>query len=447
MKKFFWNLMTIVMVGLMSAALNSCGKDDEPVSPTLSVDETSVSFNSNGGTTSIGVQSNTSWSVSGGDNWLSVSKSTNSITLTTQKNESTEEKSTSITVRTDDGSLSQAIRVTVAGAEQILELSGLDAPFSSQAGSLQTAQELTIKCNTKWEISTNASWVIVDSRNGSGDKVVKVWMESENNTTEVRNATLTVTTGSKSESKRISQEAGIDGNLYIKPNETVILSNGFACDWSYGNNVMFYYSRIFESSEIDRKTDAEIIALMSSNTADRDTPGDDWITSWNLYPQTTYILCTVGYDKNGNNGALTRYEITTKSGVNQAFVAISDVWYDDTTWNWSTTMNGFVTRYYQWFITLSGLHSSTDAAVAWFFQREMKQNPDDFPPIVNSTSWGRSRNNGTIFDLATWAIDANGNFSGLIDRFVGQVNSSGSKSINKTTGSDTDILKRYKTKK
>lgn len=443
-KDYLWSLLAIVMAAALSVSLSSCGDDDDdPEPPTLTVEKTSVSFSAGGGTASIAVNSNTAWSVTGGDNWLTVTKSSNTVNLTASKNESTEEKQTTITVRTDDGSLSQPITVTIEGAELTLDLSGLDAAFPSEAGSLQVAQELTIKCNTKWEISTDANWIVIDALNGNGDKTVKVWMRSENNSTTVRSAILTVTAGSQSKSKTIIQEAGINGNLSVTPNNVVIMSNGFACDWNYGSDVMYYYARMYLSSAIDRQTDAEIIAMMSDD--DRDTPGDSYVTSWNLNAQTNYILCTVGYDRNGKSGALTRYPITTKKGTNQALVAISDVWYDDTYWHWTTSINGFVTKYYQWFISRSDLHGATDAAIAWFFQREMKEYPDDFAPIVNGTSWNMVRNGGTIFHLATWAVDVDGNFSGVIDNFAGQINSSSRKTVQKNNQLDSNNLKRYKT--
>ena len=132
---------------------------------------------------------------------------------------------------------------------------------------------------------------------------------------------------------------------------------------------MYYYVRLFTPSTLDRVTDNEIIAVISSDPNDRDTPSDGYVTSWrNLDPQTEYILCTVGYDENGNHGALTKTKITTKKGYNQAIAMISDVQYDDEKWYWSTTVNGFVTKYYQWFIERDDLHTSTDAAIAWFFK-------------------------------------------------------------------------------
>ena len=71
--------------------------------------------------------------------------------------------------------------------------------------------------------------------------------------------------------------------------------------------------------------------------------------------------------------------------------------------------------------------------------------PDNFAPIVQSTSWNRKRN-GDIFHLATWALDVDGNFSGVIDNFAGQVNYS-EKKIRKNYVEKVDKFRRFKTLK
>lgn len=319
--------------------------------------------------------------------------------------------------------------------DPMLLLSGLDADFPSGEGSLQTAQELIIKCNVEWAVTisydgfANEDWLAISNRDGSGDATIKVYPKSENNSENARSATLTVTAGSLQKTKKVTQAAGINGKLFVTPNEIVVLSNGFACDWNYGNDVMYYYSKCYLATELERKTDKEIIQDMSSDSDNRDTPSDGYVTSWNRNASTKYVICTVGYDRSGKSGGLMKYEVTTKKGTNQAIASISDVEYNDTYWYWRTSPNGFVTKYYQWFVTSSSLHSTPDATIAWFFKKYMKENPDDFPPIVKDDTWQRARNGGTIFDVVTWAVDVEGNFSGMIDRFSGQISSSSAQMV------------------
>lgn len=329
--------------------------------------------------------------------------------------------------------------------ETILVISGLDAPFDAKAGSIQTAQELTITCNDTWSITGKPDWLDISALSGTNNATIKVWTNSTNNSTSERNATLTVISGTKSQSKTVSQRAGYDSNLEVSPNIVVTLASGFACDFNFGSNVKYYYVARYLATALDRKTDEEIIKEMSLDDSNRDTPKDDWVHSWkNQNPLTEYVICTVGYNQDGNHGALTKTSVKTKNGTNQAIAVISDVGYNDTQWAWVTTVNPYVTRYYMWFNTSSDLYGVPEAGVAWFFKRNIERNPDSFQPIAQSGSWTKNRNGGTIFDVITWALDVDGNYSGVIDRFTGSINSK-SRQVSRSENSNEDSSKRYTT--
>lgn len=327
-----------------------------------------------------------------------------------------------------------------------LSISGVDAPFAADAASMSSAQELTIKCNSSWGITSKPDWIDIDRQNGSGDASVKVWPNKTNSaSTEERSGKIIIQAGDKEVVKTVYQRAGVDSELFVSPNEIVTLADGFAFDFSFGSKVKYYYVARYLSSAMARKTDAEIIAEMSSDTSNRDTPSDGYVTSWqNQSPLTEYVICTVGFDSNGKNGALSKTTVKTKSGTNQAVATISDVTYDNTYWYWTTGVNGFVTKYYMWFVTNTNLYSTTDAAIAWFFKQAMKQNPDNFAPIAQGDSWQATRNGGSIFHVVTWALDVDGNYSGLIDRFRGSISSSSSQKMPNFV-EDFDSSKRYKT--
>ena len=96
---------------------------------------------------------------------------------------------------------------------------------------------------------------------------------------------------------------------------------------------------------------------------------------------------------------------------------------------------------------MNNLYNSTDAAIAWFFDKAMRQSPSDFSPIAQGDSWQVNRNGGTTFHVATWALDTDGNFSGVIGRFRGTINSASSKSVSPNYIEEVDASKRYKTLK
>lgn len=305
-----------------------------------------------------------------------------------------------------------------------LALSGLDAPFDSEEGSVLLAQELNIKCNTEWEITGKPEWLDISQLDGEGDATVKIWTNSANKSANERSATLAVKAGDLVKEKTVIQRSSYKSSCNVEPNVIVTLADGVAFDYTFGPEVSYYYSDLWEASLLERITDEEIVAVMIQDVANRDTPNDNYITSWtNLDPQTEYVACMVGFDKSGKQGQLSKTTIKTKKATNQPIVYINEIDFDDTYWYWDTEVNGYVTKYYQWVINYDDLHAASDVAIAWFFMDEMKANPNSFTPIVQSSSWSAKRNGSDIFDVATWGVDIDGNFSGVMNRVVGQISS------------------------
>ena len=451
-RNYLWSLLVLMMATALSVGFMSCGGSDnnepEPAPVPLTVSPSTINLASNAGAQgSFTVNCKGSWVATCTEAWISLSMTSGTdigaiIVTASTENPNSAERTATITIKSGDETGYVSVK---QAAPDILVLSGLDAPFDAQAGSIQTAQELTITCNGTWTLEGKPEWLDISSLSGNGTSTIKVWANEANNSTSERSALLTVKTVTKSATKTVTQRAGFDSKLQVSPKTIVTLANGFAFNFTFGSNVKYYYVARYLPSAIDRKTDDEIIREMSSDDSNRDTPTDDYVTSWQKQnPLTEYIICTVGYDQNGNHGALSKTSIKTKSGTNQAAAVISDVQYDDTQWSWTTTVNAYLTRYYMWFNTNSYLYDTTDAAIAWFFKRQMDNNPDNFQPIAQSGSWSRSRNGGTIFDVITWALDVDGNFSGVIDRFTGQINSGSRKFAPKVISGD-DSSKRYKT--
>jgi len=451
-RNYLWSALAFFLAATLSVGFMSCGGDDndepEPTPVPLTVSPSTINLASNAGAQgSFTVNCKGSWVATCTEAWISLSMTSGTdvgaiIVTASTENPNSAERTATITIKS--GSETGYVSVKQA-APDILVLSGLDAPFDAQAGSIQTAQELTITCNGTWTLEGKPEWLDISALSGSGTSTIKVWANETNNSTSERSAILTIRTATKSATKTVTQRAGFDAKLQVSPKTIVTLADGFAFDFTFGSNVKYYYVARYLPSAIDRKTDDEIIKEMSSDDSSRDTPSDGYVTSWQKQnPLTEYIICTVGYDQNGNHGALSKTTITTKSGTNQAAAVISNVQYNDTQWFWSTTVNAYLTRYYMWFNTNSYLYDTTDAAIAWFFKRQMENNPNDFQPIAQSGDWTRNRNGGNVFDVITWALDVDGNFSGVIDRFIGQINS-GSRNLAPKVIPEDDSAKRYKT--
>lgn len=453
-KDFLWSLLALLLPTALSVGLASCGGDDDPTpdpQPTpvaFTVSPSEINLSSNAGAQgSIAIVCTEAWTASCSETWVSLSLTSGtgagaiSVTASTENPNSSERTAT---INVKSGSETKYVTVKQA-AQEILILSGLDAPFDAEAGNTQTAQELTIDCNGAWTLEGKPEWLDISALSGNNKSTIKVWPNSANNSTSERSAVLTVKAGSKTATKTVRQRAGLNKNLSVSPKTTVTLADGFAFDFEFGSAVAYYYVKLYNPSTIERLTDAEIIADMSSDISNRDTPSDGYVTSWqNLSPSTEYIACTVGFDKDGTSGKLEKTSLRTKSATNQAIAIISDVKYTDTKWEWTTTTNGYVTRYYMWFNTNPYLYDTTNAAIAWFFQQEMKNYPDNYQPIAQGDIWQRNRNGGTIFDVITWALDVDGNFSGVIDRFLGSIESN-IRQVTSKSRKEEDCFKKYKT--
>lgn len=122
---FLWSILTIMMVGLLSVSLISCGDDDDPDS--VSVNMPSVSLSASGGMQAVSVTSNTKWTATSNASWLTVSpmqgSGNGSLILTAQAN--TERSDRSCMVQIIAGSASTVIMVTqTSGGASSVSLDG-----------------------------------------------------------------------------------------------------------------------------------------------------------------------------------------------------------------------------------------------------------------------------------------------------------------------------------
>ena len=115
MKKtnFLWSMLSIVMAAMLSVQLTSCGDDKDSVS----VSSPSVNISENGGSQSVSITSNTSWSISGMPSWLTVSPMQGSqngvISISASQNTTNASRSCSLLVSA--GTASAMITVEQAG--------------------------------------------------------------------------------------------------------------------------------------------------------------------------------------------------------------------------------------------------------------------------------------------------------------------------------------------
>lgn len=161
-------------------------------SPTLSVSSNSVSMaNSENSTANFQVISNTTWSISSGQAWVSASPSSSTgsawITLTaTSDNTNTTPRTATITVSAS-GVSSQTITVEQDGTSTIFSVS----PTSINVGSSSGSTSFTITSNISWTTLIDQTWVSISPTSGSSTSTVTVNYDA-NTTTSERTSTITI---------------------------------------------------------------------------------------------------------------------------------------------------------------------------------------------------------------------------------------------------------------
>ena len=129
-KDFLWNLLTTMMVGLLSVGFVSCGGDDDP--DEVSVSMPSVNFGESGGSQSVQVLSNTKWTVSGNPGWLTVTpiqgSGNGAFTLVASAN--TETGSRNCTLFINAGSASATVSVYQPGKTHLPPADEVSASYT-----------------------------------------------------------------------------------------------------------------------------------------------------------------------------------------------------------------------------------------------------------------------------------------------------------------------------
>ncbi len=176
---------------------------------TLSVSPSTLSFLSGGETKTLSVSSNTSWTASSSQPWLSLApmsgNNNGSIFVTAPPNTGANSRSATITV-SGTGALPQTITVTQAGATPSFSVSPTALSFDSGGES----KTVTVTSNTSWTVASYASWLSVTPVSGSGNQTFSVTAQA-NIGSIARNAAITVSgSGGASQNISVTQTAQTD---------------------------------------------------------------------------------------------------------------------------------------------------------------------------------------------------------------------------------------------
>jgi len=163
-------------------------------SEALLLSTSAITFEATEGSSSVvNVFSNTGWSVSVNEEWLTATPPTGSgngsLTIVTTENSSTIERTATVTVTIEGTETKQIVAVTQKGASPMLVVSDYSLTIGALEGS--TAQ-FTIASNTSWNISSTSNWLSTNIVAGESDQTV-VLTATKNPSSSERTATIIVT--------------------------------------------------------------------------------------------------------------------------------------------------------------------------------------------------------------------------------------------------------------
>ena len=336
-KDFLWSLLATMMVGLLSVGLSSCGDDDDPPVPALSVTGT-VSVEANGSTSGdiIVTAENTDWSVdvTSGKDWLTAYKNGNKVSVSAKENPETNDRTGTIVVTaTADSKLSYPVNVTQKGTSASITVNGSASAehtfpglFDSGKSGIDYKQVFKIKSNVQWNVSGREDWLNISPTSGNGDVDLTIYPSSANTSDKERKATITLSGSGVSVSIEIIQGQG-KPVCYVLPANEVALYDRICWEYTATSNVNKFQWILLSEREFNRMTDNELIEEISKEEELKFV--DDYLSMVGydshdnrITQSSTYYLVTIAYDGDNKAGEVKKTKIKTPAYLN----ADNDAW-------------------------------------------------------------------------------------------------------------------------
>lgn len=321
--------------------LSSCKKDSE-----LTVSTNQISFSAEGENVSLKIKSNTDWSITGAKSWLTISPSTGSentnVLVAAEQNSETTPRKCTLTISTDDAEVIQTINVEQEGMVGILKLSASEVDLEAASGSEAT---FNITSNTDWSVSVaDNSWLNVSPKSGYGNSIIKVTAKSENWSDEKRSVALSFDIEGKSVQATINQEPSLPANLRVSLSNMTLMSDGFACDLTFGSNAKGYREAFFLKEEVATMTDRDIFNKLMEKDEYSEKSDYTFLPGW-VDPETELVYCVAAYGNENNSddthkyGPITIEHIKTPAETIEADMYLSST-YNSSRWTVSTERKG-----------------------------------------------------------------------------------------------------------
>ncbi len=209
MKKF---LKVVAALAILATAF-SCTKTKVVE---LTVSPMAVSFETAGGSNTVSVTCNDSWTVTSDADWITFSpdkgEGNGSIKITAPENKSLESRQATVTVSAGD--VKRSVQVAQLGKTAALNVSPIVKELDHNGGTF----DLTVTANIPWSLSipADAKWITADKTSFEGSGVAKITV-AVNESTDPRSAKLVVTGDPVLSSEVEITQAGEPKQLEVGP--------------------------------------------------------------------------------------------------------------------------------------------------------------------------------------------------------------------------------------
>lgn len=167
----------------------------QPATPRIESDKSTLSFTSEGGEETIVVTSNQAWTVESSEAWCTVSprmgSGNASVAVGVKQNATLTSRTATITIKSVDNSL-QPVKVQVTQEGVAFSVSPLNVTIGENLTS-----SITIKTSSQWSVTNiTGSWLTVTPVSGKGDATLTLKAVGPNNTRETKTVEVEITENS-----------------------------------------------------------------------------------------------------------------------------------------------------------------------------------------------------------------------------------------------------------
>lgn len=273
-----------------------------------------------------------------------------------------------------------------------------------------------ITSNESWTLRNNApEWLYVSATNGEGNSQITLSALSSNTSSTERTAHIAVMTENNGlvSTITVTQLAGLMSGCNVEIGDVLVLGQSAAFSFYPQKNVDFFRFGYLNAEAVgwtDEKIIKELEELDPYSPTEITGGGIENLTS-----NTSYLLCTVGYDSKGNRGEVYRLKITTpKMSQSDPWAYISGFDYDSNYWYYTTTPDGFTSSYYKVYVegidALYFYYLYVPAEIAKIIKNLI--NEGSISPLVREQSWKAQRSQDSeYFYCATWGLNLSNEFS------------------------------------